>query len=60
MFCVGDNHHSPGDGLEPQPLQADCAAKRENRDGATNATKHAHEISDALFIRQSKQAKRIA
>jgi hypothetical protein len=41
-------------------MQPDRAAKRENRDGATNATKHANEISDALFIRQSKQAKRIA
>ena len=34
-------------------MQPDRAAKRENRDGATNTTKHAHEISDALFIRQS-------
>jgi len=26
--------------LERQPLQTDCATKRENRDDATNAMKH--------------------
>ena len=39
-------------------MQPDRTAKRENREGAANAKKHAHEISDALFIRQSKQAER--
>ena len=36
-------------------MQSNRTAKRENREGATNATKHAHEISDALFIRQFTQ-----
>ena len=40
-------------------MEPDRTAKRENHEAATNATKHAHEISDALFIRQSKRAERI-
>jgi hypothetical protein len=36
-------------------MQPDRAAKRENREDATNATKHAHEISEELLKRQSMQ-----
>jgi len=57
VFCVIDNHRCPGDGLERQPLQADCATKRENRNRATNATKHAHKIKDALLMGQSNKLK---
>ena len=35
-----DDHRRPCDGLERQPMQADCAAKRENRDDAANLVKH--------------------
>ena len=57
VFRVVDNHRCPGDGLERQPLQADCATQRENRNGATNTTKHAHEIKDAPLMGQSNKLK---
>jgi hypothetical protein len=57
VFCIVDDHRRPGDGLERQPLQADCATQRENRNGATNTTKHAHEITDAPFMGQSNKLK---
>jgi hypothetical protein len=34
-------------------MQSDRAAKREDRDGASNATKHAHETRERLPLRQS-------
>jgi len=57
VFCVNDNHRRPGDGLERQPLQADCATQRENRNRATNTTKHADETTDAPFMGQSNKLK---
>lgn len=39
-FRIIDDHRSPRDGLERQPMQPDCAAKGENCDDATNAAKH--------------------
>jgi hypothetical protein len=38
-------------------MQTDCAAKRKNRDGATNATKHANQTSERLTICQSIHAR---
>ena len=35
-----DDHRRPRDGLERQPMEADCAAKRKNCDDAANAAKH--------------------
>src|SRR4030095_15731123 len=37
-------------------MQPDRTTKRENRDGASNATKHAHETRERLPIRQSTPA----
>jgi hypothetical protein len=53
LLGVRDNHRGPGNRLQRQPLQSDPAAKRENRDGAGNATKHAHESIRRFSIRQS-------
>jgi len=57
VFCVVDDHRCPRDGLQRQPMQTDCATQRENRDGAANATKHAHKIRDAPFMGQSNKLK---
>ena len=46
VFRIIDDHRCPGDRLQRQPLQTNCAAKRQNRDSAGNATKHADESSD--------------
>jgi len=40
-------------------MQPDRAAKRENRDGASYATKHSHETRERLPIRQSTPSKPI-
>jgi len=40
-------------------MQPDRAAKREDRDGASNATNHAHETRDRLSIRQSSPGLRV-
>jgi hypothetical protein len=47
-----DYHRCPRQRLERDPVQPDCAAERENREGTTNATKHAHEASGATAVRQ--------
>jgi len=56
LLGVGDNHRGPGNRLQRQPLQPDCAAKREDRDCTGNARKHAHETSERSPIRQSTSA----
>jgi hypothetical protein len=43
-FRIIDDHRCPGDGLERQPLQPDCAAKRKNCDRTPNPTKHVTRI----------------
>ena len=37
---VIDDHRCPGDGLQRQPLQTNCAAKRKNCGDAADAAKH--------------------
>ena len=53
-FGIIDDHRRPRDGLKRQPMQAYCAAKRENCDSATDAAKHLRHqphIADASMHR---------
>lgn len=55
-FRIIHNHRCPRDRLQREPLQADRAAKRENRHRASNGTKHAHEASEQLVVGQFSDA----
>jgi hypothetical protein len=55
-FGIIHNHCCPRNGLQRYPLQTDCATECANRDGASKATKHAHETSERLSMRQSTLA----
>jgi hypothetical protein len=52
VFGVIDDHCSPCNRLEREPLQTDCAAKRKNCDRANSTVNHARKASDALAMRQ--------
>jgi hypothetical protein len=49
---VLDDHRCPGQRLERNPMQAHCAAKRENHDDAANAVKHAVDAICPSFLGQ--------
>ena len=54
VFRVVDDHCCPGNGLQRQPLQSNCATKCENRNRTTNATKHTTSLaSDSRRVNQS-------
>ena len=40
MLRIFDDHRCPGHGLQGEPMQTDCATKRENCNGAAQAAKH--------------------
>jgi len=55
-FRVLDHHASPRQRLERNPVQADCATKRENHNNATDAVKHVADAIRSLLVRQTTEA----
>ena len=55
---VLNHHRRPGDRLERNPVQADRATKRDNRNHATDAVKHVADVIRLLPVRQTTEIRR--
>ena len=49
---VGDDHRSPGDGLQSQPLQTHRRTEREYRDRFAGKSQHPPRLPSELAVRQ--------
>ena len=57
-FRVLDHHGGPRQRLKRDPVQPNCAAEGENRDGATDAVKHVADAIRPLLVRQTTEIRR--
>ena len=57
-FRVLNDHGRPSERLQRDPVQPNCAAEGENRDGATDAVKHVADAIRPLLVRQTTEIRR--
>jgi hypothetical protein len=58
ISSIGPPWQSTPERLERNPVQADCATKRENHNHATDAVKHVADAIRSLLVRQTTEIRR--